>query len=408
MAECRFCHHMLRDVVIDLGASPLSNAYIPTERHMEMEPFYPLKVWFCPQCGLVQLEEFTSPSAIFSDYDYFSSYSETWLAHARHYVEHMTRDYGINKSSQVVEIASNDGYLLQYFIQKGIKALGVEPAANVAEVARQKGVPTENVFFGEHTARKLKERGYAADLVLGNNVLAHVPDINDFVEGFHVLLKPEGFMTVEFPHLLNLIRETQFDTIYHEHFSYLSLKTVRTIFAEHGLQVFHVEELSTHGGSLRVFACHVERPRAVSSAVEEILTREQAFGLMKFAGYQNLADAALKIKLDLLDFLICARRATKKVCGYGAAAKGNTLLNYAGVRHDLIDAVADRNPHKQGKYLPGSRIPVITPEKLLEMRPDYVLILPWNLGEEITAQLAKIRDWGGRFVTAVPELKVWP
>lgn len=408
MAECRFCGRVLHDVVIDLGASPLSNAYVPPERHMDMEPFYPLKVWFCPQCGLVQLEEFTSPDAIFSDYDYFSSYSDTWLAHAQRYVEHMTSDYDIGKDSQVVEIASNDGYLLQYFLQKGIRALGVEPAANVAAVAREKGVPTENAFFGENTARELKEKGYAADLMLGNNVLAHVPDINDFVEGFHVLLKPDGFMTVEFPHLLNLVRETQFDTIYHEHFSYLSLTTVQKIFASHGLQVFHVEELSTHGGSLRVFACREERPRAVSSMVENVLERERAAKLTDFSGYREFAGASLKIKLDLLEFLISARRENKKVCGYGAAAKGNTLLNYAGVRHDLIEAVADRNPHKQGKYLPGSRIPVLSPEKMLEQRPDYVLILPWNLKEEVMAQLAPIREWGGRFVTAIPELRVWP
>lgn len=408
MAECRFCHHALSDVVIDLGASPLSNSYVPKERHMDMEPFYPLKVWFCPQCGLVQLEEFTSPDAIFSDYDYFSSYSDTWLAHAKRYVEHMMRDYGIGGNNQVVEIASNDGYLLQYFLQEGVRALGVEPAVNVAAVAREKGVPTENAFFGENTARELKEKGYAADLMLGNNVLAHVPNINDFVEGFHVLLKPDGFMTVEFPHLLNLVRETQFDTIYHEHFSYLSLTTVQKIFASHGLQVFHVEELSTHGGSLRVFACREERPRAASSEVKDVLDREKAAGLTDFSGYRRLASASLNIKLDLLEFLISARRENKKVCGYGAAAKGNTLLNYAGVRHDLIEAVADRNPHKQGKYLPGSRIPVLSPEKMLEQRPDYVLILPWNLKEEVMAQLAPIREWGGRFVTAIPELRVWP
>ena len=408
MAECRFCHCDLRDVVIDLGASPLSNAYIPSDRRMEMEPQYPLKVWFCPQCGLVQLEAFTSPEAIFSDYDYFSSYSDTWLAHAESYVTHMMRDYGIDSGSQVVEIASNDGYLLQYFVQRGVPVLGVEPATNVAEVARQRGVPTENAFFGEATARKLKSRGYAADLMLGNNVLAHVPDINDFVEGFHVLLKPEGFMTVEFPHLLNLIRQTQFDTIYHEHFSYLSLGTVRTIFAAHGLKVFHVEELPTHGGSLRVFACQAGQPRQVSDAVHDVLARERAAGLFDGSGYRAFAGAALTIKLDLLEFLIEACREGKKVCGYGAAAKGNTLLNYAGVRHDLIEAVADRSPQKQGKLLPGSRIPVVSPEAMLALRPDYVLILPWNLQEEIMAQLDGIRAWGGRFVTTVPRLRVWP
>ena len=408
MATCRFCHRELRDVVIDLGASPLSNAYIPLERRMEMEPQYPLKVWFCPRCGLVQLEAFTSPEAIFSDYDYFSSYSDTWLTHAARYVEHMIRDYGIHKGSQVVEIASNDGYLLQYFLQQGVPALGVEPAANVAKVARARGVPTENAFFGADTARQLQSRGYAADLMLGNNVLAHVPDINDFVEGFHILLKPEGFMTVEFPHLLNLIRQTQFDTIYHEHFSYLSLGAVQTIFAAHGLEVFHVEELPTHGGSLRVFACQADHPRKISDAVQDILDRERTAGLPDGSGYRAFAGAALAIKLDLLEFLIGACRAGKKVCGYGAAAKGNTLLNYAGVRHDLIEAVADRSPHKQGKLLPGSRIPVVSPEAMLALHPDYVLILPWNLKEEIMGQLDGIHAWGGHFVTAVPQLKVWP
>lgn len=407
MAECRFCHCALHDVVIDLGSSPLSNAYIPPERRMAMEPYYPLKVWFCPRCGLVQLEAFTSPDAIFSDYDYFSSYSDTWLAHAERYVEHMINDYGIDRDSRVVEIASNDGYLLQYFLQRGIPALGVEPAVNVAQVARERGVPTETAFFGADTARALKSRGYAADLMLGNNVLAHVPDINDFVEGFHILLKPDGFMTVEFPHLLNLICQTQFDTIYHEHFSYLSLGTVQTIFAAHGLEVFHVEELPTHGGSLRVFACQADHPRAVSGAVADVLARERAAGLLDGSGYHAFAGAALAIKLDLLDFLIAARRAGRKVCGYGAAAKGNTLLNYAGVRHDLIEAVADRSPHKQGKLLPGSRIPVVAPADMLSLQPDYVLILPWNLKEEIMAQLDGIRAWGGRFVTAVPQLKVW-
>lgn len=407
MSVCRFCHTELRDVVIDLGASPLSNSYVPLTRHMGMEPYYPLKVYFCPSCGLVQLEEFTSPAVIFSDYDYFSSFSDTWLAHAHTYVEHMIHDYGIDQNSQVVEIASNDGYLLQYFIQHGVSALGVEPASNVAKVARDKGVPTKNLFFGEKTAQKLKEQGYSADLMLGNNVLAHVPDINDFVEGFHILLKPKGFMTVEFPHLLNLVAETQFDTIYHEHFSYLSLTTVQKIFAAHDLHVFHVEELPTHGGSLRVFACHATAPRPVSPAVQDVLAREREANLCTFSGYRNFADAALRIKLDLLEFLIHAKRQGKRVCGYGAAAKGNTLLNYAGVRHDLVHSVADKSPHKQGKYLPGSRIPVVSPEELLTSRPDYVLLLPWNLKTEIMEQMAAIRAWGGQFVTAVPSLKVW-
>lgn len=408
MSQCRFCRHALSDVVIDLGASPLANSYIPPERQMEMEAFYPLKVYFCGHCGLVQLQDFASPEDIFSDYGYFSSYSETWLSHARAYVEHMMRDYGIGPHSQVLEVASNDGYLLQYFLKEGVKCLGVEPAANVASEARKKGVPTETCFFGVKTAELLRQKGYAADLVLGNNVLAHVPDINDFVAGFKAILKPEGFLTVEFPHLLRLIEGLQFDTIYHEHFSYLSLGTVKKIFAAHGLNIFQVEELPTHGGSLRVFACRQDQGRPVSEQVEGILTQERKAALERFSGYQDFAASCLKIKLDLLDFLIAARRANKKVVAYGAAAKGNTLLNYAGVRPDLVWAVADKSPHKQGKLLPGTRIPVLAPDYIKQSRPDYMLILPWNIKEEIMVQLAFISDWGGRFVTAVPELKVWP
>lgn len=407
MAECRFCHTHLRDVVIDLGATPLANSYISPERYGEMEPYYPLKVWICSQCGLVQVEEFSSPASIFSQYDYFSSYSDTWLEHARKYAENMRERYGISASSQVVEVASNDGYLLQYFQQAGIRVLGVEPAVNVAEVARRKGIPTETVFLGSETAQDLS-REHAADLLIANNVLAHVPDINDFVEGLRILLKPDGLLTIEFPHVLNMIREIQFDTIYHEHFCYLSLSVVQKILAAHGLRVFHVEELPTHGGSLRVFACHNTSPRQEQASVAAILLKESEAHLGEAAGYRNFAATVSRIKLDLLEFLIQSRREGKMVCGYGAAAKGNTLFNYTGIRPDLVTAVADRSPHKQGKYLPGSRIPIISPERLLDMQPNFVLILPWNIREEVMRQLAPIRQWGGQFVTAVPALKVWP
>jgi SAM-dependent methyltransferase len=407
MMSCRFCGTILDDVVVDLGTSPLSNSYVPKEKYMAMEPFFPLTAFFCHQCGLVQLDEFAPPQEIFSDYDYFSSYSETWLAHASDYVELMTSKYDLGPKNQVVEIASNDGYLLQYFVQKGIPVLGVEPAANVAKVAQEKGVPTKCLFFGKQTAEKLKEQGYAADLALGNNVLAHVPDINDFVAGFATILKPRGIMTVEFPHLLNLVQATQFDTIYHEHFSYLSLYTVQRIFKAHGLTVFDVQELPTHGGSLRVFACPEDPGRPVSQAVKALLDRELAAKLDRFEGYAGFAATVQKVKMELLDFLIKAKRQGKVVAGYGAAAKGNTLLNYAGVRSDFISLVADKNPNKQNKYLPGSRIPVVSPEEMLADKPDYVIILPWNIREEIMRQLAEVREWGGKFVTAIPNLKVW-
>ncbi len=407
MPTCRFCATPLRDVVADLGISPLSNSYVPPDKQTEMEPFFPLKAWFCGECGLVQLEEFATPGEIFSRYDYFSSYSDTWLRHAREYVDFMSGRYAVGRDSQVVEIASNDGYLLQYFVERGVRALGVEPAANVAAAAAAKGIPTETAFFGKKTAESLVERGFAADLALGNNVLAHVPDINDFVAGFATLLKPDGIMTVEFPHLLNLVRGLQFDTIYHEHFSYLSLYTVRRIFLSHGLLVFDVQELPTHGGSLRVFACPSGAGRKRTEAVDALLRRELDAGLDRFEGFRGFSAAVEEIKYGLLEFLIRARRAGRCVAAYGAAAKGNTLLNYAGIRGDLIAMVADRSPAKQGKLLPGSRIPVVAPEELLAARPDYVLILPWNLREEIMTQLAAVREWGGRFVTAVPRMEEW-
>jgi SAM-dependent methyltransferase len=398
----------MKDVIIDLGVSPLANSYLTVEKKQALEPFFPLTVYFCQACGLVQLPEFAAPEDIFTQYDYYSSFSETWLQHARAYAEEMVAEFALGPSSQVVEIASNDGYLLQYFQALGLPVLGVEPAINIAQAARAKGIPTENLFFGLQAAQNLVGRGFSADLAIGNNVLAHVPDINDFVAGYARLLKPGGLMTVEFPHLLNLVRETQFDTIYHEHFSYLSLSVVRKVFQAHGLMVFDVRELPTHGGSLRVFACLEKAGRPVQPRVAGIIEQERAARLDDYSGYAGFAQAAGEIKAALLEFLLKARREGRRVMGYGAAAKGNTLLNYAGVKPDLLPLVADRNPSKQGKLLPGSRIPVKSPEELLAARPDYILILPWNIREEVMTQLAEIRQWGGRFVTAVPGLKVWP
>jgi len=408
MPACRFCRTEMEDVIVDLGASPLANSYLTPEKKQALEPFFPLTVYFCRACGLVQLLEFAAPEDIFTQYDYYSSFSETWLRHARAYAEEMVAEFGLGPASRIVEIASNDGYLLQYFQALGLSVLGVEPAVNIARAARDKGIPTENVFFGRRTAQNLVERGFAADLAIGNNVLAHVPDINDFVAGCALLLKPGGLMTFEFPHLLNLVRETQFDTIYHEHFSYLSLSVVRKIFQAHDLMVFDVRELPTHGGSLRVFACPEKAGRPVQPRVAGLIEREKAAGLDDFSGYAGFAPAVYEIKAALLEFLLRARREGRRVMGYGAAAKGNTLLNYAGVKPDLLPLVADLNPAKQGKFLPGSRIPVKSPAELMAARPDYVLILPWNIREEVMAQLAEVRSWGGRFVTAIPRLEVWP
>ncbi|MCD8140582.1 MAG: class I SAM-dependent methyltransferase [Planctomycetaceae bacterium] len=407
MAQCRFCSLRLEYEVIDLGVSPLSNSYITPEKYMAMEPCFPLLVYFCDQCGLVQLEEFAAPETIFGDYDYFSSYSESWLRHARDYVSAMTKKYALNQNSQVVEVASNDGYLLQYFVKQGVKVLGIEPAANVAQVARERGVTTETVFFGQKTAEGLSRRGFGADLLVANNVLAHVPDINDFVAGFAAMLKPNGVLTVEFPHLLNMIRLTQFDTIYHEHFSYLSLHTVRQIFAAHGLTVFNVEELPTHGGSLRVYASLKGAGRKEEISVAAILAKESAAHLDVRQGYDGFAEKSYAIKNDLLEFLLRAVRDGKRVTAYGAAAKGNTLLNFAGIRRDLVTMVADRNPGKQGKFLPGSRIPVVPPDQLVAAQPDYIIILPWNLKDEIAEQLSPQLGERTELVTAIPELRVW-
>jgi len=399
----------LRESFANLGMTPLSNSFVPADKASDKELFYPLHAWVCSACRLVQLEAFESPQHIFGDYIYFSSYSESWLRHSEAYAEAMTHRLGLGADSLVVEIASNDGYLLQYFRQCGIGVLGVEPAANVATVAVGKGIPTEVAFFGVETATRLRDDGIAPDLMVANNVLAHVPDINDFVHGFAVLLKPQGIVTIEFPHLLRLILEAQFDTIYHEHFSYLSLHVVRRIFARHGLRVFDVEQLPTHGGSLRVFACHADGTRHDETpAVARVLAEEVAAGLEGEEAYRRFARQVVAAKSALLRFLIDAQAEGKLVAAYGAPAKGNTLLNYCGVGPDLVAFTVDRSPHKQGMLLPGTRIPVLAPEAILKEKPDYVLILPWNLQEEITVQMAAVRKWGGRFVVPIPTTRVLP
>ena len=405
--NCRFCGHELRHTFCDLGMSPLSNAYLKMDHLNSMEPFYPLHAYVCEQCFLVQLEEFETPENIFSDYAYFSSFSASWLRHAEHYTEEMTARFGLGGSHQGMEIASNDGYLLQYSRAKGIPVIGVEPAANVAKVAEEKGIPTRVCFFGTETARQFVAEGVQADLLLGNNVLAHVPDLNDFVAGLKIVLKKQGLITMEFPHLLRLIRENQFDTIYHEHFSYLSLITVTQVFHRHGLRLFDVQELPTHGGSLRIFACHGENSTYQDTGnVEAQLEAERTAGLDALPTYVSFGDKVAATKRDLLEFLIAAKRSGKRIVGYGAAAKGNTLLNYCGVRGDFIDYVVDRSPHKQGLYLPGSHLPVKSPESVGESRPDYLLILPWNLKEEIIEQMNHIREWGGTFVIPIPRVEV--
>jgi len=389
--------------------SPLANSYLEPTQLNQMEPFYPLHVYVCEHCFLVQLEEFASPEHIFSDYAYFSSYSDTWLQHARSYAEMVVARFKLDRRSQVVEIASNDGYLLQYFVEKGIPVLGIEPAANVAEAAIKKGIPTLRKFFGQKTADELVAEGIQADLLIGNNVLAHVPALNDFVEGLKILLKPQGVITMEFPHLMRLMAENQFDTIYHEHFSYFSLMTVEKIFAAHGLTIFDVEELPTHGGSLRIYARHTEdEARAITEHVKELRDRELREGFNKLETYTSFARKVQETKCKLLEFLIQAKREGKSIVGYGAPAKGNTLLNYCGIRTDFIDYTVDRSPHKQGRFLPGTHIPIYHPDKVKETRPDYLLILPWNIKEEIMDQMAYIREWGAQFVVPIPEVEGYP
>ncbi|MDQ6778252.1 MAG: class I SAM-dependent methyltransferase [Actinomycetota bacterium] len=405
---CRFCTAALNEVFADLGTSPLANSYVAPENVNAMEPFYPLRALVCGECFLVQLEEFESPDHIFSDYAYFSSYSTTWLAHAQGYTEEMIERLDLGPESHVVELASNDGYLLQYFHQRQIPVLGIEPAANVAKVALQKGIPTLVEFFGAETARSLAPES-CADLLLGNNVLAHVPDLNDFVAGMKILLKPGGVITMEFPHLMSLIDQNQWDTIYHEHFSYFSFLTAGRVFAAHGLRLFDVEELPTHGGSLRIFGCHAEDPdKPDTERATELRARELAAGYEDLSTYTSYGERVVADKRQILRFLIGLKEENKRIVGYGAPAKGNTLLNYCGVRQDFIAYTCDLNPHKQGHFLPGSHIPIRPPDAICEDRPDVVLILPWNLREEIMEQLGFIREWGGRFAVRTPELTLEP
>lgn len=404
---CLGCGAPLTRTWVDLGVSPLSNAFVAPERAHIADTSYPLHARVCDRCLLVQVDAVVPPEAIFNaDYAYFSSYSDSWLRHCAAYVAAMVARFGLGPSSKVVEIASNDGYMLQYFVARGIPVLGIEPSANTAEVARSRGVRTETVFFGTETAAALLAAGEAADLIAANNVLAHVPDIGDFVAGVALLLKPEGVFTVEFPHLLTTIAGVQFDTIYHEHFTYLSLLAVERVFARHGLRIFDVERLTTHGGSLRVFACREGAGHAPQAAVDSVRADELSAGLDRPEGYEGFDARVRKVRDDLLDFLREARAAGKTVAAYGAAAKGNTLLNYCGIGPDLLPMIADRSAAKQGKLAPGSRIPVVAPDALLAARPDFVLILPWNLRAEVEAQLAQIRDWGGRFVVAIPEIEI--
>lgn len=402
--RCRFCRHPLKDLIVSLGNAPLSNAYLTAAQLHRMEPYYPLEVFVCAECFLVQLDEFEPPERIFSEYAYFSSYSRSWLVHCERYCEETARRFGLDGKSQVVEIGSNDGSFLHYYLQKGIPALGVDPAANVAEVANSKGIPTRVAFFGVDYARALLAEGVRADLILGNNVLAHVPDLNGFVEGLKILLKPGGTISMEFPHLLKLMQENQFDTIYHEHFSYFSFLAVSRVFTAHGLTIVDVEEVPTHGGSLRIFGGHAGAPLTARAA--DLLEREQRAGLDRLNYYSAFGERVKEVKRNLLNFLVQAKRKRMRIAGYGAPAKGNTLLNYCGIRTDFLDFTVDLNPHKQGRFLPGSHIPIHAPEQIMQTRPDYILILPWNLKQEIMEQLSGIRAWGGKFVIPIPELQV--
>ena len=406
---CRFCEEALTHTFADLGMSPLANSYLKPEQLNQMERFYPLHAYVCHKCFLVQLQEFETPEGIFSDYAYFSSYSDSFLGHAKSYVDMAVERFQLTSKSQVIEIASNDGYLLQYFIERGIPVLGVEPAENVAKFAMQKGIPSVVKFFGTKTAEDLVKDGWLADLLIGNNVLAHVPQLNDFVWGLKVLLKQTGVITMEFPHLLRLIGDNLFDTIYHEHFSYFSLHSVEQVFKKQGLAIFDVEEVSTHGGSLRIYAQHTDGGRhPVSSRVADLRSREMAAGFSKLDPYLAFANQVTKTKRDLLAFLVDAKNNGKVIVGYGAPAKGNTLLNYCGIRTDFLEYTVDRSPHKQGQVLPGVHIPIQAPESVRQTKPDYLLILAWNLKDEVMQQMAFVRDWGGKFVVPLPHLTIYP
>ena len=408
-ADCRFCGAKLRHTLVDLGMSPLCESYVSPENANRMEAFYPLHVYVCGNCFLAQLQQYVSREEIFNEYAYFSSYSDSWLEHAKRYTDMIVSRLGLNHRSTVMELASNDGYLLQYFVQKKIKAIGVEPAANVAAVAEKNGVPTVVKFFGRETAKELAARYGQVDLLIGNNVLAQVPDLNDFVGGMKTVLKSDGVITMEFPHLMRLMNENQFDTIYHEHFSYFSFIAAEKIFARHGIKLFDVEELSTHGGSLRIYGRHDEDgARPVGDRAIEMKRREHDAGYDRIETYSNFGEQVKETKRKLLEFLISARRQGKSVVGYGAPGKGNTLLNYCGIRTDFIDYTVDRNPYKQGKFLPGTHIPILHPDKIKETKPDYLFILPWNFKDEIMTQMSGIREWGGKFVVPIPEVTVYP
>jgi SAM-dependent methyltransferase len=406
---CMFCGAKLHQTFVDLGMSPLCESYVPADKLNAMEPFYPLHAYVCSKCYLVQLDQYVSAEHIFSEYAYFSSYADSWVQHMKRYADMITDRLSLTKESLVVELASNDGYLLQHFVAKRIPVLGVEPAANVAKVAIDKNIPTLVKFFGEATARDMAADGKMADLVCGANVLAQVPELNDFVRGIKIILKPRGVVTIEFPHLMRLIEENQFDTIYHEHFSYFSLMSSERIFAAHGLTLFDVEEMWTHGGSLRIYARHQEdETRPVGPRVRALLAREKAVGLDRPERYAAFAEQVRETKRRLLEFLIGAKRQGRSIAGYGAPGKGNTLLNYCGIRTDLLDYTVDRNPYKHGRFTPGTHIPIYPPEKIFETRPDYVLILPWNLKDEIMDQMNAVQSWGGQFVVPIPDVKVYP
>ncbi len=406
--NCRFCNNNLTQEFVDLGFSPPSNSFLSDKQLNQPETYFPLKILVCDKCFLVQIDEFAKHDDIFnSDYAYFSSFSKSWLAHAKAYTEMMIDRFELDSQTQVIEIASNDGYLLQYFKENDIPVLGIEPTANTAAEAKLKGIESVVDFFGVKLAKKLVDDGLQADLLLGNNVLAHVPDINDFVQGLKILLKPDGVITFEFPHLMEMIDKNQFDTIYHEHFSYLSFGTVESIFREFGLKMFDVQQISTHGGSLRIFACNIDGAYEISQNVELMLQKESEFGLNDLVTYQNYQVKAEKVKNDFLEFLLRAKKEGKRVAAYGAAAKGNTLLNFCGIRKDLISFVVDASPYKRDKFLPGVHIPVLSEELLKTTQPDFIVILPWNLKEEISSQLSYVRDWGGEFVVAVPEIVIF-
>jgi hypothetical protein len=406
---CRFCGASLKDTFVDLGMSPLCESYVPQDALNQMEPFYPLHVWVCRECLLVQLDEYVTPEHIFTEYAYFSSFSTAWLKHAQEYTAMAAKRLNLGPQSFVVELASNDGYLLQYFVKAGIPCLGIEPAANVAKSAVERGVDTLVKFFGRELGAELAAQGKSADLILGNNVLAQVPDVNSFVAGIAALLKPTGTVTLEFPHLQQLVEGNQFDTIYHEHFSYFSLLATERILAAHGLTVFDVEELWTHGGSLRVWARPTaDASRPVGQRVLDLRAREDRLGYGKLETYLRFEGQVRETKRKLLELLIDAKRAGKRICGYGAPGKGNTLLNYCGIRVDFLDFTVDRNPYKQGKFLPGTHIPILAPDKIDEVKPDYIFILPWNFKDEIMKQLAHARGWGARFIVPIPEASVVP